>query len=82
LWILLGQKDLLYIMKRILLVKKIVETSQNDITKIAYKTPDHFIINGTTYLETLQGKIPLAIFGIHNLQNLAGAKTYMRTNGH
>ena len=32
-----------------------------------------FIDKGITYLETSEGKIPLSIFGNHNLSNLSGA---------
>ncbi len=55
-------------------VKKIVEESTNDVHKIGYQTPQHYIKNGITYLKTLNGEVPLAVFGDHNLQNLAGAK--------
>lgn len=55
-------------------VKDIVESSDNHIKKYPYKTPNHFIENGITYLETPEGALPLEIFGNHNLQNLAGAK--------
>jgi len=52
----------------------VVEASVNQIKKYAYQTPNHFIENGVTYLETTEGDLPLEIFGKHNLQNLAGAK--------
>ncbi len=55
-------------------VAEVVESSENHIKKYPYKTPNHFIENGTTYLETEEGDLPLEIFGKHNLQNLAGAK--------
>ena len=55
-------------------VKDVVESSENHIKKYAYQTPKHFIKDGTTYLETPEGDLPLEIFGNHNLQNLAGAK--------
>ena len=55
-------------------VKRIVEGSSNSIKKHAYNTPDFFINNGITYLNTTEGELPLEIFGNHNLQNLAGAK--------
>ena len=57
-----------------LVVKDVVETSTNHIKKYEYSTPNHFIENGTTFLETSEGDLPLEIFGNHNLQNLAGAK--------
>tara|TARA_R110002126_G_scaffold282967_1_gene431871 strand:- start:26699 stop:28051 length:1353 start_codon:yes stop_codon:yes gene_type:complete len=55
-------------------VKDVVESSLNHIKKYPYETPKHFIENGTTFLETEEGNLPLEIFGKHNLQNLAGAK--------
>ena len=56
------------------IVKKLVEESTSAIKKYPYKTPNYFIENGTTYLQTEEGDLPLEIFGEHNLQNLAGAK--------
>jgi len=55
-------------------LKEMVEKSTANIKKYAYKTPAHFIKNGITYLKTPTGDLPLEIFGVHNLQNLAGAK--------
>jgi len=55
-------------------LKNIVESSSANIKKYAYSTPSHFINDGITYLKTDSGDLPLEIFGIHNLQNLAGAK--------
>ena len=55
-------------------VKKIVEESTHPIKKYPYSTPTYTIENGTTFLDTSDGKLPLEIFGKHNLQNLAGAK--------
>ncbi|MFY0603643.1 MAG: peptidoglycan synthetase [Flavobacteriaceae bacterium] len=57
-----------------LVVKEVVENSQNSIKKYAYSTPQHYIENGITYIDTSDGDMPLEIFGDHNLQNLAGAK--------
>ncbi|WP_299055382.1 Mur ligase family protein [uncultured Polaribacter sp.] len=56
------------------IVKEVVESSNNHIKKYPYKTPNYFIEDGTTFLETSEGNLPLEIFGEHNLQNLAGAK--------
>ena len=55
-------------------VKRVVEESANAIKKYAYRTPEYTIENGITFLDTSDGKLPLEIFGKHNLQNLAGAK--------
>ncbi|WP_408025432.1 UDP-N-acetylmuramate--L-alanine ligase [Tenacibaculum sediminilitoris] len=57
-----------------LVLKDVVENSNHPIKKYPYNTPDYFIDNGITYLETPEGDLPLEIFGEHNLQNLAGAK--------
>ena len=55
-------------------VKEVVESSDNHIKRYPYRTPEYTIENGTTYLDTPDGKLPLEIFGKHNLQNLMGAK--------
>ncbi len=55
-------------------VKKVVEESANSIKKYPYETPDFFIEDGVTYLNTPEGELPLEVFGNHNLQNIAGAK--------
>ena len=55
-------------------LKKLVESNTHPIKKIGYRTPTHFTKEGTTYLETEEGSLPLMIFGKHNLLNLAGAQ--------
>ena len=55
-------------------VKEVVDSSENHIKKYPYQTPNHFIKDGVTYLETPEGDLPLEVFGKHNLQNLAGSK--------
>lgn len=55
-------------------VAKIVEESDAPIKKYPYHTPEFTIENGTTFLDTPDGKLPLEFFGAHNLQNMAGAK--------
>jgi UDP-N-acetylmuramate: L-alanyl-gamma-D-glutamyl-meso-diaminopimelate ligase len=55
-------------------LKKLVESTDHPIKKIPYSTPDHMIDQGTTYLDTPEGSLPLSIFGRHNLANLAGAQ--------
>jgi len=54
-------------------VKDLVEKSSNPIKKFAYSSIPSTIENRTTYLLTDEGKIPLQIFGEHNMENLAGA---------
>ena len=55
-------------------LKKLVESNIHPIKKIGYRTPEYFIDDGITFLETEEGSLPLAVFGIHNLQNLVAAK--------
>ena len=55
-------------------VKRVVEASENTIRKFPYETPEYSVENGTTFLETEDGPMPLEIFGKHNLNNLMGAK--------
>ena len=54
-------------------LKRLVEAHPHSIKKIPYKAPNHYIDNGITYLETVEGNLPLKVFGKHNLLNLAGA---------
>lgn len=55
-------------------IVKLVNNLTHTIKKFPYRTPKYTIENEKTLLETVLGKIPLAIFGHHNLQNLEGAK--------
>jgi UDP-N-acetylmuramate: L-alanyl-gamma-D-glutamyl-meso-diaminopimelate ligase len=55
-------------------VKRLVEALEAPLRKFPYRTPAYKVENGTTYLETPEGPMPLQIFGKHNLNNLAGAK--------
>jgi UDP-N-acetylmuramate: L-alanyl-gamma-D-glutamyl-meso-diaminopimelate ligase len=49
-------------------------TSNPDIDRVGYQTPENIIENGITSLVIEGNKIPLQIFGDHNLQNLNGAR--------
>ena len=55
-------------------VKGLVEASTNAIRKFPYRVPKYTVENGRTFLETPEGRLPVEIFGKHNLSNLAGAK--------
>ena len=55
-------------------VKKVAEESDNDISLLPYSVPPHVIENGVSFLLTDEGKIPLKVFGEHNLINLNGAR--------
>ncbi len=53
----------------------------SEINKIPYSTHPHTVEQGVTFLTTEAGKIPLRIFGAHNLQNLNAAKWACATIG-
>lgn len=55
-------------------VVDLVESTQNEIKKFPYNTPNYSISDGITYLETPDGDLPLEIFGEHNLTNMEGAR--------
>ena len=50
------------------------EKTEASITKMPYNVPENSIENGITYLIQNGKKIPLKIFGDHNLMNLNGAR--------
>ena len=62
-------------------VKQIVEEAEKPIRKLPYSLPEYTIENGITYLETLDGSMPIEVFGAHNLSNLAGAKWICQNMG-
>ncbi len=62
-------------------VNRVAEAATNTIRKIAYKTPNYTVENGVTLLETPEGAMPIAVFGAHNLNNLAGAKWICQNMG-
>ena len=55
------------------------KASNKNITKIPYSIPLNEIINGNTNLLVGDKKIPLQIFGNHNLMNLNGARLVCNT---
>lgn len=55
-------------------VKKAVDSTENEVKKFAYSIPEYNINNGQSYLQTIEGDIPLSIFGKHNMNNLEGAR--------
>lgn len=55
-------------------LKKLVENHpRTDLKKIPYKAHPHQKVKGTTYLEAEGNKVPLLVFGNHNMQNLMAA---------
>jgi UDP-N-acetylmuramate: L-alanyl-gamma-D-glutamyl-meso-diaminopimelate ligase len=55
-------------------VNEIALNNSNNIKKYAYQAIPHRIQNGITYLQTDEGKVPLAVFGEHNMYNMSGAQ--------
>ena len=53
-------------------LNKLVGNNNSSVLKLAYQMPVHTVENGITYL--LPEKLPLKIFGDHNLMNLSAAK--------
>lgn len=62
-------------------VKRAAESATNPIRKLPYSTPNYKVENGITLLETLEGDMPIEVFGAHNLNNLAGAKWICQNMG-
>ena len=62
-------------------VREVVESSENSIRKLPYRIPDYEVIDGETLLFTPEGPMPIAVFGKHNLSNLAGAKWICQNMG-
>lgn len=47
---------------------------RTDVQAIPYSAEKHEIVKGITYLQTDKGKVPLEVFGKHNLKNISAAK--------
>jgi UDP-N-acetylmuramate: L-alanyl-gamma-D-glutamyl-meso-diaminopimelate ligase len=56
------------------LAEYICDKERDDVTSIDYPAHKHEIVEGISYLLTDFGRIPLLIFGKHNMRNIAGAK--------
>jgi UDP-N-acetylmuramate: L-alanyl-gamma-D-glutamyl-meso-diaminopimelate ligase len=55
-------------------LKELVDHSDAPVKCFPYSLPEHFIDEGTTYIETAEGAMPLQVFGKHNLSNLEAAR--------
>lgn len=55
-------------------VKRLSEAKGVEAQRIPYGVPAHRIVDGVTLLETKGGDVPLQVFGLHNLQNMEGAR--------
>ncbi len=52
-----------------------------DVVKVGYKAHSHSTENGKEFLTTGKEKIPIQIFGAHNLQNISAAKELLKKVG-
>ena len=50
------------------------KNTRTDIAKQPYDVPPHEVERGITYLNTAHGRVPLRVFGNHNLLNLTAAR--------
>ena len=62
-------------------LQRICTGARTDIAIIPYATPHSEIRNGITYVKAGDKRIPLQVFGNHNLQNLDGARLVCREIG-
>lgn len=62
-------------------LKQLVHADHSQIKKISYQIPEHRIESGVTKLIVNNKKIPLQVFGEHNLLNLTAAKLICTTLG-
>lgn len=53
---------------------KLVDNFEGSVNKVAYSALPNEVIDGITYIETHDGKIPLDVFGNHNILNLNAAR--------
>lgn len=55
-------------------VKSVVENAKQAVKKFPYQTPSYYAENQNFVLETIEGDLPLSVFGAHNMNNLEGAR--------
>jgi UDP-N-acetylmuramate: L-alanyl-gamma-D-glutamyl-meso-diaminopimelate ligase len=63
------------------LVSVIGSKQRADVLNVPYKTHTHAQEHGQQFLTSAKGRIPIRIFGTHNLQNLSGAKELLKKVG-
>lgn len=62
-------------------IKEIIPQLRADISSIGYTIPDHELVDGKTFILSEGNRIPLNVFGNHNLQNMLGAKLMLNQIG-
>ena len=64
-----------------IMVKRLVDEQGTDIQKIPYRTHPYETFENRNFLIVDSGRIPLAMFGEHNMQNISGALEICRMLG-
>lgn len=54
-------------------VNSIIQNCREDIKKVPYSTHPYEVFESRNYLKIKGGRIPISIFGEHNMQNVSGA---------
>jgi len=57
-----------------IMVKRLVDENYSSLVKKSYSTHPYEIFENRNFLKIDSGRIPLYVFGEHNMQNIAGAK--------
>lgn len=63
------------------IVKVIGEKDRLDVNKIPYRAHPYIVKDGKVSLQTLNGELPIEIFGEHNMKNLKGAQLILEKLG-
>lgn len=63
------------------MVSIIGNTQRPDVQSVAYKTHPHAVDQGKEFLTIGKERIPIRVFGTHNLQNISGAKELLKKIG-
>lgn len=63
------------------MVSVVGNKQREDVTSVGYKAHPHAIENGQEFLTNGKERIPVKIFGNHNLQNISGAKELLKKIG-
>lgn len=62
-------------------VSRIAKEITNDIVKLPYNLPDYSIEEGKTFIHLNNQKVPLKVFGRHNMLNIEGARLVCESIG-
>lgn len=62
-------------------VSGIAKKMKNDIVKLPYNLPDYTVEGGKTFIHYNNQKVPLKVFGRHNMLNIEGARLVCESIG-